>query len=121
MQVNLSQRSIDASQMPVEKLAGNPQLSQAQKLTELSRQFEAVLVRQILSEAQKPLIQSSGAGSAVAGQVYHDMITNQLADQISHSGIGLARGLETQLHRQNAANEAAAAKAQTPTSQVKQP
>ena len=37
----------------MEKLAGNTNLSQEEKIGEVSRQFEAVLLRQILQTAQK--------------------------------------------------------------------
>jgi Rod binding domain-containing protein len=101
MEITPFQRHIKATQLPLEKLAGNSNLTQAEKLGEISRQFEAVLLRQILSEAQKPVFQSKAAGSSVSGDVYRDLVTTQLADQISRSGsIGLARGLESQLQHQ---------------------
>lgn len=86
--------------MPLEKLADNSTLSQPEKLAEVSRQFEAVLLRQILSEAQKPVFKSTVNSSPLGGDVYRDIVTNELADQISRSGIGLAEGLERQMQRQ---------------------
>jgi Rod binding domain-containing protein len=82
-------------------LGRNNQLSQKEKLAEVSRQFEAILLRQILGEAQKPVFQSKASGSSVAGDVYRDMVTTQMADQVSQSGaVGLARVLATQLQHQ---------------------
>jgi Rod binding domain-containing protein len=83
----------------MEKLAGNPNIPQDEKVREVSRQFEAVLLRQILSEARKPVI-AGGQQSSSSG-VYDDMINNQMADDISRSGgFGLAKSLQTQLVHQ---------------------
>jgi Rod binding domain-containing protein len=92
------QRQVNASDLPLERLAGNQNISQADKIAEVSRQFEAVLLRQILGSAQKTVFASSINPKSVATDVYQDMITEQLADRISHSGaFGLARSLEKQL------------------------
>jgi len=48
------------------------------KLAKVSRQFESILVRQILSESMKPLLQGGPSG-----QVYGYMLTDSLADRIS--------------------------------------
>ncbi|MFO1497065.1 MAG: rod-binding protein [Verrucomicrobiota bacterium] len=91
---------IGANQVPLEKLAHST-CPPGEKLAEVSRQFEAVLLRQIFSEAQKPVFQSKFNTSSVAGDIYKDLITNQLADQVSRSGsFGLARSLEQQLQHQ---------------------
>jgi Rod binding domain-containing protein len=86
--------------LPLAQLAANSALSHAEKLAQVSRQFEAVLVRQILNEAQKPVFKSQGPGSAVCNDVYRDLMTSELAHQITRSGLGLARALEQQLQRQ---------------------
>ena len=98
-----------AADLPLEKLAANSALSRSEKLAQVSRQFEAVLVRQILNEAQKPVFKGQGPGSAVCNDVYRDLMTNELANQITRSGLGLARALEQQLQRQltPAANQSA--------------
>src|SRR5208282_101086 len=89
-----------ASQLPLESLAGNPNLSDADKVTEVSRQFEAVLLRQILGDIRKPVLASAQGDPTVNG-IYSDMINNQLADSISRSGgFGLARSLQGQLSHQ---------------------
>jgi flagellar protein FlgJ len=63
------------------------------KIAKVSKQFECILLRQIVGESMKPLLES-GQG----GQVYGYMLTNSLADQISAGGgLGLAHILQTQL------------------------
>lgn len=63
--------------------------------TEVSRQFEAILVRQILSESMKSLLENGKDG-----QVYGYFITEALADGITRGGgLGLRSVLETQLRQ----------------------
>ena len=89
---------VDASHVQLESLAHNQALTQQQKIAETSRQFEAVLLRQILSEAQKPVITSEFTDNSNTAGIYQDMVTNQLADSLSRSGgIGLAKLFEQQL------------------------
>ena len=77
-------------------LAGNSSISDDAKIGEVARQFEAVLLRQILSEARKP-----ESGDPTASGIYNDMINNQLADTISRSGhFSLAKSLKSQLSHQ---------------------
>src|SRR6266545_2729460 len=101
MEIPSIQRQVHAADLPIERLAGNPRVTEAEKLAEVSRQFEAVLLRQILGDAQKKVFASSMNPESVAGGVYQDMITNQLADSISRSGgFGLAGNLTQQLQHQ---------------------
>ena len=87
--------------LPLEKLADSKGLSEAQKVSEVSRQFESVLLRQILGQARKTVFTSKLNDDSVSSGIYRDMVTEQLAESISKSGsFGLARGLETQLARQ---------------------
>ena len=95
------QPHINAANLPLEQLAGNPNVPEREKIAETCRQFEAVLLRQILSEARKPVISDGEEHDPAVDGVYNDMITNQLADSISRSGgFGLAKSLESQLTRQ---------------------
>ena len=92
---------IKASSVPFEQLAGNPNISQSDKVKEASRQFEAVLLRQILGEARKTVISSSSNDNSNETGIYNDMVTNQMADSISRSGsFGLAKSLDKQLVHQ---------------------
>ena len=91
---------VRASRLPLECLANNPTLSEAEKVAEVSRQFEALLLRQILNDAYKTKFASSWNPPSVAKDIYQDMITTQLADSISQSGkFGLASGFQRQLTR----------------------
>ncbi|HEY1716772.1 MAG TPA: rod-binding protein [Verrucomicrobiae bacterium] len=88
----------DAANTPVEELAGNKSLTEQQKIAEASRQFEAIMLRQILSESQKPVITSEFTDNSTAAGIYQDYITNTLADSMSKSGtFGLAKIFEQQL------------------------
>ena len=90
-----------ASDVPIEQLAHNHALTDQQKVGEVSRQFEALLLRQIFQETQKTVIQSKYADNSTTAGIYHDMVTKQLADTISKSGtLGLAQSLQRQLARQ---------------------
>jgi len=85
-------------EIPAERLAANKTLSEQEKIAEASRQFEAVLLRQILSDARKPVFKSSLTEKSATSAIYDDMVTSQFADSISRSGeFGLARSLASQL------------------------
>jgi Rod binding domain-containing protein len=94
------QPHVNAADLPIEQLAANPSVSDHDKVTESCRQFEAVLLRQILGEARKTVIADGESDSNITS-IYNDMVTKQLADSISRSGaFGLAKSLESQLVRQ---------------------
>lgn len=89
---------MDASTIPVEELAANKQLTEQQKVAEASRQFEAIMLQQILSESQKPVITSEFTDNSTAAGIYQDYITKTLADSMSKSGtLGLSKVFEQQL------------------------
>ena len=91
-------KPVKASDIEPERLAGNTALTEQQKIAEASRQFEAILLRQILSATQKTVIPSKYVDNSTAADIYRDMITTQLADSISKSGaFGLAKTFEQQL------------------------
>ncbi len=86
------------AEIPAEKLASQKGLTEQEKIAEASRQFEAVLLRQILNDARKPVFKSSLMEKSATSAIYDEMVTAQLADAISRSGeFGLARSLTTQL------------------------
>ena len=90
--------TVKAADLPLHKLANNPNVSEQDKLSEASRQFEAVLLRQILSQAQKPLFGAPLCGGGSTAGIYQDMVTHELADQISRGGsFGFAQVLQQQL------------------------
>lgn len=101
MNIPALQSPLKASDIPAEDLARRQNISEKEKVHELCRQFEAVLLRQILNDAQKTVIQSTLTPKSSAHDLYQDMSVNQLADSISRSGsFGLARSLEQELSRQ---------------------
>ena len=87
--------------VPLERLADNKTLSKPEKIAEASRQFEAVLLRQILGAARKTVFKSAMNQDSLSSGIYQDMVTDQLAESISRSGsFGLAQGLQSQLQHQ---------------------
>jgi flagellar protein FlgJ len=100
MNITPLQKPVAASDIPPERLANNTALTEQQKISEASRQFEAILLRQILAATQKTVIPSKFADNSTSAEIYRDMITTQLADSISKSGaFGLAQSFEHQLTR----------------------
>jgi flagellar protein FlgJ len=82
------------------RFARNPKVSESDKIAEASRQFEAVLLRQILSAARKTVIRSGLEQESAASDMYQDMINAHLADAITGAGgLGLARSLQLQVNR----------------------
>jgi Rod binding domain-containing protein len=101
MEIGALQRSVNAADLPLDRLVGSSQVSEKDKLAEVSRQFEAMLLRQILTQAQKPLFESDLFGASSTNAIYQDMITEQLADRISEGGsFGFARLLQKELSAQ---------------------
>lgn len=94
---------------PLEKLADSKTLTDNEKLAKLSKSFEALLLRNVLENAQKPMFTSKLVNDSATGSIYRDMVTTQLADSIAQSGtFGLASLLERQMRRPEAANSALA-------------
>ncbi|MGP8202019.1 MAG: rod-binding protein [Limisphaerales bacterium] len=101
MEIPALQSNVKASSIPFEQLAANPNVSKEDKVKEACRQFEAILLRQILGEARKTVITSSENKDSNEKDIYNDMVDNQMADSISRSGtFGLAKSLEKQLVHQ---------------------
>jgi Rod binding domain-containing protein len=95
------QSHVKAADIPFDQLAGNKSIPENEKIAEVCRQFEAVLLRQILKDARKDVWGSQQNQDQATSGIYSDMINNQLADSISRSGtFGLAKSLQSQLARQ---------------------
>jgi flagellar protein FlgJ len=85
----------------LDRLAGDTRLTDQQKVGEAGRQFEAILLRQILTAAQKTTFKSKYTDDSTASSVYRDMTVKQLADSMSRGGgLGLAKALNKQLAKQ---------------------
>jgi Rod binding domain-containing protein len=106
----------DTSTVPIEDLAGDKHLTRQQKIHEASRQFEAIMLQQVLSEMQKPVITSEFTDDSTASGIYQDYISQALSESMSKSGsFGFAKIFEQQLspHASKHAHDAAAAPAES--------
>jgi Rod binding domain-containing protein len=101
MQTSALQRPVAPAELSAENLAGNRHVSEHDKVAELSKRFEAILVRQILTEAHRPAFKSTMALGNSGAAIHQDMLVNELANQITSSGgLGLAGQLTQALSRQ---------------------
>jgi Rod binding domain-containing protein len=99
------QRRAQTADVPAEQLAGNRSLTEREKIGQASREFEAMLLRQILENTQKPVIKSKLITDTTSTGIYRDLVTSTLAESISKSGeFGLAKTFEQQLSRQLASS-----------------
>ena len=97
----LPSHNIRATELPLEKLEHNPRLTDAEKINAVGQQFEAVMLRQILTDATKNMFGSSEASQSSTNSIYQDMVTNSLADSMSRSGgLGLAKVIAKQLQHE---------------------
>ena len=98
---SLQSLRVEAANLSLDRLAANTQVPESEKVAEVSRAFEAVLLRQILSESQRPVFQSPYAGNSATDGIYRDLVVNQMAEDISKSGsFGLGKSLAGELQRQ---------------------
>lgn len=101
MKISPTPHKANASDLPLEQWAKSGQVSDEAKIGELSRQFEAILLRQILQTAQKAVIKTDLLAESATSSIYKDMVNAQLADKLSQSGaLGLGRELAKDLTRQ---------------------
>ncbi len=106
MAVPIHMSTMSANHLAVEQLAQNNKLTEAQKIGEVARHFEAILLRQFLNEATKPLMNGDDGMNPAQKGIYQDMITNTLADSISQSGqFGLSQAFRHQLIPRDLADE----------------
>lgn len=116
MSIDAISSPVQTSKLSLQEIARNPQIPQSEKIAEASRQFEAVLLRHILQETRKTIFHSDAASDSVTSGIYQDMITEQLAENISRSGtFGLARSLQSELGRQLANKTPSSSAPITPT------
>lgn len=109
-----NQVSVRAADLPLERLATNPNVTTDEKVGELSRQFETLLLRQILQQAQKTVFASKYHSDTFAGGIYQDMVAQNMAEGISKTGtVGLAHSLDRQLIHQTQPHPDAAAAARS--------
>ena len=105
----LQSRRVEAGNLSLDRLAASSQVPESEKVEEVSRAFEAVLLRQILSESQRPVFKSEYVGNSTADGIYRDMIVNQMAEDISKSGsFGVGKSLARALQPQSGAAKSVA-------------
>ena len=121
MEISFNSGHVQASELSLDQLMNNSRVSEPAKVAEVSRQFEALLVRQILQSAHAvSATPADGKNSTVSG-IYEDLVTTHLADAMTRGnagGIGLGRSLERQLSFELAAPTAVAARLARPESKV---
>lgn len=85
--------------------ARTPSAIEARRAAEACEQFEAVLVRQFFTEAQKTSLTRPSPGESPAmRQVYSDMVADSVSNAVARSGqLGLRATLQQQLLRHGAA------------------
>jgi Rod binding domain-containing protein len=102
MELAALNRTLRPSDVPLEELATSSKFTEPEKVAEGCRHFEAILLRQILRDSQKNLLPSKILPESLASDIYRDMITEQMADNISRSGhFGLAHSLNQQVSHPN--------------------
>tara|TARA_B100001123_G_scaffold108436_1_gene126266 strand:- start:1767 stop:2123 length:357 start_codon:yes stop_codon:yes gene_type:complete len=98
MPAPIQMATMSTNHLAVERLAQNNKLTEAEKIGEVAQQFEAILLRQFLNEATKPMLSQNEGMNPAQKTIYQDMITNTLAETISQSGeFGLAQAFRHQL------------------------
>jgi Rod binding domain-containing protein len=104
----LRQVQIDASKLPLDSLEANKHIPEKDKIAAVSRDFEAVLLSQILQETQRPVFKSTFVTNSATDGIYRSLVVNQLAMDIAKSGsFGLAKSLARELQQQSGAVQAA--------------
>ena len=115
----LQNSRVDVTSMPLQELASNKHVPQAQKVKAVSQAFESLLLRQILEETQKPVFTSSLVGNSTTDGIYRSLVVNQLADSIAKSGsLGLGKSISAQLSPHTGAAQQAPGGAATPLHQL---
>lgn len=98
MNISPLQRHLKSDGLPLDKVVSNPNMPETEKVNAASKAFEAILVKQIIQNAQKPMFASKLVPQSSANGIYQDMVAEQLANSISQSGaLGLGRSINQQL------------------------
>jgi len=88
------------SNMDLTQLANHSQLSEKDKLEAAAKEFEVMLVKQVLKSAQQPLTESGSTffPTQGTGAIYGDMMIDTLSGSVGRAGqLGLARLFQQQL------------------------
>ncbi len=82
------------------RLANHPHLKEEEKLEAAAKEFEVMLVKQVLKSAQQPLTESGSTffPTQGTGAIYGDMMIDTLSGSVGRAGqLGLARLFQQQL------------------------
>ena len=77
------------------RLANHPHLKEEEKMEAVAKEFEVMLVKQVLKSAQQPMTDSGSTlfPTQGTGAIYGDMMVDTLAGSIGRAGqLGLAYG-----------------------------
>jgi Rod binding domain-containing protein len=101
MNIGASNSAVRPADLSLEQVSTSSVFTEQQKVAELARQFEGVMIRQMLREARQPMTDPAIGGGSSETRAYTDMVTDRMADAItSGGGIGVASSLQAQLLRQ---------------------
>lgn len=90
--------------MSLDKMSHNSRAPEKEKVAEASRQFESMMIRQILNSAHLTFSATGKKTANSSESIYQDMITSSLADKMTASGgFGLATTLQAQMDREGKA------------------
>jgi Rod binding domain-containing protein len=101
MNIGALQSGFRPGELSLEQVSTSSVISEQEKVAELARQFEGVMVRQMLREARQPMLESAPEGGSSDTRAYDDMVTDRMAEAITRGGgFGVASSLQAQLLRQ---------------------
>ena len=89
-----------ASASDLGRLANHPHLKEEEKMEAVAKEFEVMLVKQVLKSAQQPLTESGSTffPTQGTGAIYGDMMIDTLSGSVGRAGqLGLARLFQQQL------------------------
>ncbi len=96
-----SARINDLGSQPSELKLSGDKARDLERVSEFAREFEEMLVRQLLKQANQPMFNDEEGFMGVSNPIYKDMYLEQVAHSISSSGtLGLAEQLKNQLNQQ---------------------
>ena len=81
------------------RLANHPHLKEEEKMEAVAKEFEVMLVKQVLKSAQQPLTESGSTffPTQGTGAIYGDMMIDTLSGSVGRAGqLGLARLFQQQ-------------------------
>jgi Rod binding domain-containing protein len=101
MNIGAFQPGLRPAELTLEQVSTSSVISEQEKVAELARQFEGVMVKQMLREARQPMLDAAPEGGTSETRAYDEMVTDKMAEAITRGGgFGVASSLQAQLLRQ---------------------